>query len=206
MNKHQQILERFCSTDSHRIWMNTPHKIGEKVYATDATVMVRMPANYDPERTETDEKTANKIQAITWPEHKLDVKITLDQLKQSMAKIKKESVPATKTCQCCKGDGIVEYDFEYENTVYSKDCDCPICDGDGELPDHSKPKTFRYEEDFMLKIVKSLFYPSIVDILIFTMEKAGATECTLVSQEHADKGSFFTIGEIEAVFMPVQNI
>jgi len=202
MNKHQQILERFCGTDEMRAWMMTPNKVGDKVVATDSVFMAIIPAIHDPERKEADEKTKTMLIRFLNTKKEISHTIPLENIQQALAKCQKKKVPATKICQCCKGDGYVEYDFEYDSKTYEKELECPICNGDGEVNDPTKPSTLEYSDGQYLKIKESYFFPKVVEALEFTTRTLGEKECVLIFQESRESKSVFLVGDVEILLMP----
>ena len=122
MNKFDELLKCFCSTDYLRPWMCQPMTFGEMTYAANANAAIRMPAalaqTYEPYEGKTE-----SIFLKIWPESNCEIPISLAEIETALSKF--EMIDLFEGCDRCHGDG------EIECACCGSISECRTCDGTG---------------------------------------------------------------------------
>lgn len=175
-NNYDKVLQLCVAQEDYRGWMTKPFVIGDKVYSTEAHIMCICPKDklggeyeslesYDPNNVlkfVDSQKIADKP-VLT---------ITRETLKEIESKIPKvegyKEVGKDVQCDSCEGDGVVEFEYDYEGRTYYTEADCPICDGDGLREKVQKVKNGLMETDkeAMVKIWYSVFRFAMIEYII----------------------------------------
>ena len=124
---NDQILRENCSEDEMRGWMRNPFVIGDRVYATDAYVLLSInkdATNVSSDQIENPERILKFI-----PKENCNHSFGIKKMSQAIYNIKKEKLWNTKRCDECCGEGEVEWEYK----THTKEFECPRCDGNGEI-------------------------------------------------------------------------
>ena len=190
----KDIFNLFVSTDKLRPAMLSPFEINGKIYATNATVLIRCDKSHcDFEITNT-EKAPDCERVIPAPN--MDVVLNIDRSIFDTYKTEDEWVEIE--CDTCDGEGQVEWEFQN----YTEDFDCPVCKGDGIKSKHKTGnKIFR---DVGVKLNNSyinipLFY-KLIQIRDMLEE-----DIHLIYQENPTNPVLFKVGFCEILLMPYMH-
>jgi len=212
MNKYQKILNLFVSTDEMRNWMQRPFAINSKIYATNGYALVAFNITNLKELIDFATYNEDKLTGIYPLEHNLDNTYTVDFLKECFKKVplvedfdeeEKEDI-----CIECDGSGDVEFEYDSKSLkTYYKECECPICEGDGRCIQTVEKPNGKMVEDFNSKCVigNSLFFANKVKRIIEVADLLGVSEFKHVHQTTPSKQSLFKIGDVDLLLMPTMS-
>lgn len=213
MKKYITILEGGTSSDDARDWMKKPFLETIRGYlfvcATTPFCSILIRAKYFGDhiaaiKEKYDFLLENRIDPIfpTYTDfNKVAINtIPLSVLKNIIAEFPREDeyTDDTKECEECNGSGSVEW--EYKN--YTKDDDCPVCDGAGELettPKKTGNKVFAAGN--RISIGNSYFMPERVQDLLRIAEILDC-DIDLIHQDAPTKPSLFRIENCLVLLAP----
>jgi hypothetical protein len=202
MKDINSLLKLFVSEKQNGTdWTDSPFRIEDKVYATDKHALLTIPSEFAPDVQPLHGYHPDSVTSVI-PKAVGSIKTILT--KDILAALK--SVPTIKedkNCEACKGEGEVEYEFEYEGKSYFSDIDCPICDGNGSFPDEDGKLI--PDPDKCITIEMSKFSPKIVKKLYQLCKFFDYTEIDLVSQPDAMQPSLFAKQNISMLAMPLDD-
>ncbi len=192
--------------DQFRIWMQEPFNIGENVYSTDGYSIMKVPNNSVRVFNECTKPENAKVtlEYFDFKESKI-MDIKLSDLKDAISKIPliDECINADAEGKCteCEGEGEVEWEYE----SYTKDMDCPVCDGDGVITETKKEKTGRKikAEGFFIDINISRLRTAMIEQLITIADLLKVETIKVVSQTKPNTGVVFKVGIAEIIMKPV---
>lgn len=113
-----------------------------------------------------------------------------------------------KECEECLGTGVVEYEYcDSNDHYYYKECDCPICDGEGIIEKRIKIKTGKKIKDEKYKIIlKNVTLSSEIFIkIIETMKIFNIDKIEIVNNSYNSANLFKINNDIEIYAMPFLN-
>lgn len=145
MNKYDKALSLFTERNlSPKEYTYSPFSQGEYIYATDRMVAIRIPSGKTEEAYENRERPVAGIPFNK--ERNADELFTFKELKELY-----DSVPEVyfKRCEACWGDGRVDFEFEFDGSIYTSRGDCPVCFGTGSIRTEDERKDFRCGVKFM---------------------------------------------------------
>lgn len=195
MSKYKSILDKFADKENSREWATKPFQVEDKTCATDFHVMIAVPkfGSYEDMTT--------KTKGIYPLSHNCEHAISVQELKDAMAKFPKYSELEETECEACEGNGEVYYKFRYEGHTHDLEGDCPICNGNGYIKgDPTGNKIFKI--GYYFKIGNSLFTPMVVEKLLFAAETLKQETIVIVYQAQANRASLFAISDAEILLMP----
>lgn len=196
---YTELLNLFVNDDEMREWQNNPFRIGDKAIATDAFTMVIINADLTPDVQElTDYNHENVLSVI--PETggvlgKIDIKDIRSIIKEC------PKVDVTKTCDCCEGEGEVEFQHEWNDKFYEKYCDCPVCEGEGEVK--AIPIQKEVDPAKKIKIGISYFSAKLVFRLGMACKITNTDHVEVLLQQGEKLATVFRINDANLLFMPV---
>jgi predicted nucleic-acid-binding Zn-ribbon protein len=201
------ILNLFIGKDLLRDWVNKPFQLDNLAISTNATELVFFEKSLLTVDLETCEhKNPQKILEQIPTEKNINFSLNITEIEKCLITV--PIIDVTKevgndiVCSECKGDGQVEWEYER----WSKDFDCPKCDGDGyESVSKSVPTGEKKLDDLYLIDVKSnRFSVRIIDKLLKVMKLLNETEILLIF-DNKGKNSVFQIGNVRILAMPVRK-
>lgn len=135
MKDEEKFLNRFVNTLEWPESIKKPFYREGFVYATNRTIMVRVPYNDLKRVYEPAESPKNLPQ---FPESTCDIELPISVLVETFKSIPQceERRVEGKAAECdeCEGSGEVEWTYEdSDGEEHQKYFDCPICNGDGKV-------------------------------------------------------------------------
>lgn len=202
---YSEILNEVAKAkpDEYRPWMNEPFIANGRNAATTLHYLVSVPL-FDSSLTD----QSKKCEFILSQERPSSKEYSITELKEALSKFTMEPIFQTfeKICECCKGYGTVEYEFEYKSKTYTEYCDCPVCGGDGNIEIKNPEPTGNYEyvHGYYVKISGMLFNPNYIQIAVDIAEKL---EIKSVKFNYGNKtsGAMFNIGDVELIVMGIAD-
>lgn len=146
MKNEEKFLDRFVHPSDWHEGVKKPFYREGFVYATNRTIMVRVPYR-DLERLyDTVEKPKNLPK---FPEPTCDIELPISMLVETLKSIPKceERRVEGKAAECdeCEGSGEVEWTYEdSDGEEHQKNFDCPICNGYGKVKTKNFYREWRY--------------------------------------------------------------
>jgi hypothetical protein len=197
------VFSLFCGLDSMRPVMLKPFVVGNKTYATDATVLVRCDNDKIDFEFENNETPLNVEAAI--PEINTSEIVDIDDIDWGSLMNKGETIGDGNDVECghCNGDGNYEDSFFYKGRFYDFEYECPVCNGSGyEEEEKQIPtgnKTFGPFD--MVKFKNVYFYTTKFYKLKKVKDLIGGN-IELISYNEKHKGVMFRISIFEILIMP----
>lgn len=209
MNIYDQILNLCVSDDESRKNLAIPCRRNGKVMATNGHLMV-MVSEVLPDEKYTDvaefPKNAESLFTAALSEASLNGRagtFGLNELEQAISKYDKEPVYDRKPCQNAMCDkGFVEC------KVCGNESTCDVCGGDGYIRGDNIIG-YKLSNHAEVKIGEVFFSANYVDKVLGKIMSLTDSDAILVAQQGYNKdgqlkhGSYFKIGEVDFLFMPV---
>ena len=200
MEHIEKALHSIIKYSEYREWTQRPFTIGNNVYSTDGESIVKVPKEFVSTFVEFQKEEIVKRILYFFnfkPQNLLTVNV--QDLKDTIGKIPliDECRNSDEDGKCKECDGRGEVEWEYEE--YTKEMDCPICDGDGVIPDHKKEKTGRkirskgYFVDFNETIIRTCIIEQLINISCLLK----VDEIELISQTAPNNEIVFKVGIAE---------
>jgi len=206
MEHIEKALHSIIKYNEYRDWMQTPFTIGNNVYSTDAHSIIKVPKEsvgmFDDCKKEGNAKTVVDLFDFK-PQKILTVKV--QDLKDVIGEIplidECRNADAEGKCNECEGDGEVEWEYE----GYTKDMDCPVCDGEGVITESKKEKTGRKirAEGYFIDFNHTRIRTCMIEELINVAWLLKADEIELINQTEPHRTITFQVGIAQIVTMPV---
>ncbi len=199
------ILQLFVGDDELRASMMKPFVIDDYAMATDAHSLVFFDKSIWENQKPFTDKDKNTYLSVIPTIKNLDKKIQLSELEAAFSKIDlidEEIEEVTeKDCSDCDGDGQVEWEFG----SHSKTDDCPNCDGSGTIEETNIKLTGKKVPNPEKRIKIGVCYFRIYELqkIISTCKILAETEFNLVYQLSSNKISWFIVGFVNILTMPV---
>jgi len=204
MNIYNKILDAFVDLrpGAGRGWKGKPFVIGEKAIATDSCTMVIVPAvktigielltEYDP---------ASVLKVIPGAAFRgRNIPVPLDVVKAKIQHLAKKPEIILKDCGACDGEGWVEYQFIYKDIHHTKDDECPVCRGEGDVcAGYTGRKV--YEENLYFKAIDCVYSAKLFDKALYAADLLGVDKITITRQEPTSC-TVMEFGDIEILLMP----
>lgn len=196
MKQVQEILNGYISSDELREAYNTPFTQDGYVVATNGHILIRIPeGKVDIKYEKRDKPNVGLIFVL---QEECDIPISFSKLKKMYDDI--PEVDEEEECEACSGDGKVEYEFVWDNTSYTLDEDCPVCDGSGYLGKTGKKVK---DPEKRIKIGNAKFSNRYIKQIIDTMQMFEFTSIRLVSNPKFSANIFNLDEGIQIILMPV---
>ncbi|WP_183560596.1 hypothetical protein [Mucilaginibacter sp. SP1R1] len=200
MKDIKELLQLFVSDmDAWQDWSKAPFKIEDKVYATDKHVMVILPAEHAPDVELIKDYDPKNILKVIPEAVSVIQTISAKQILIALKAV--PTVKEDKECECCKGEGEVEFVHYYDGRDYATDSDCPVCDGEGSFPDEDGKMI--PDPDKCITIGQSKFAPKYIKKLYQLCQYFDLKEIDLVSQASEMAPSLFSKNGFSLLIMPV---
>jgi hypothetical protein len=203
MNNTTEILNIFTSKEDGREWMQSPFIAGNKLIATNAWALVAIPRSPEylfEDRTE-------KVKTVYPVPHNCNREIKLSALKEAISNAPLIDCfdETSKRCPACRGEGEVDFEFNYKGKDFTTEAECPVCSGEGSITSKSHVPNGKKEPDYSkcIRIGASIFNIERLEELVLAAQLIGSETITLVKQAAATESSVFTIEEVEVLVMPV---
>lgn len=195
-NKYNEILDLFKGHNDEREWMNEPFISENLAVATDGVCMVYMPKNLPDTNfcfrcpASISERIQNNM--VRHEDNSI-LTINVPELKRKIDMLPK--VQEDFECIECDGTGKVEWEYAY----YTKEDDCPVCDGSG----YNKTPTGSKIPDPMsvIKIGKDTFYLSKLTSMIKSAELLDSDTIEMIYQGDVINGTTFKIKDVRFLIM-----
>ncbi len=199
IKNYEEILELFVGNDELRPQMNTPFEIDNYVYSTDAHTLIRVKKELVKQDYSSNKTISSAENFIA---KKYPCSISVEELKGHISEIplidEVEFIDNSVECNECNGCGEVEW--EYEN--YTKDDNCPKCDGSGRVGARKEVKTGNkiLDPDYKLEIQSRKYSVIFIERLIKVadFEKEEVILFNIHNQEFR-----FKIGNFEGIVMGI---
>lgn len=198
------ILPFFTASDDMRPAMKQVHKDADGyIYATDAHIMIRIPADKVGNEYKTVEKfpNAGKLlsEALNRPDNTTR-SIVVDDLIMILSKAKWYKEMQGDDCPDCDGSGEVVC----ETCGHSHDCE--RCNGEGEINKRVAEFSLLQEEDyFIVKIDQQYFRASFLHVLAIVAKVAGVDSVEFISNGSAASPALFKFDEVVILLMPYMS-
>jgi hypothetical protein len=124
-----EVLQMFTGD---RWWYQNIFTIKDKCYATNGNCIISINKNFAPEYPELIEYSQNDFLKVFEKEDNFNYFIDISDLENLIINFPKVDKSTNNNCSACDGNGLVEWEFYYNNQTYNKEYDCPVCDGVGE--------------------------------------------------------------------------
>ena len=179
-----------------------PFLFNGKICATDKMSMV-----ITPEMSEEYEDMTEKISKM-YPPKPINELLRLDDLKIAYSNVLLLDCydEVDKECSECGGDGNVDFEYHYDNSIFYTEGECPACEGEGHALEEADEPNGKKRPDCtkFICIKESVFQAQQVSKLIALSDILGVSEIFLNHQPKATAISLFTIGECEVTIAPVR--
>lgn len=206
---YKAILNLFTGQeDRHwRNWMNSPFRIGEKVYATNAHLMTIIDAAHAPEVAELTGIPHQNITGVLPTTPFFDEPVSIGvvdvrDIKEGLSKI--PMIDQTKYCDECQGEGEVDYSYaSTKDHVYYKRSICPICTGEGEIVDASGEQT--YAPSAAVLIADFMFSGFVLEPIVRAADIAAELTIDILYMAQKKRGVLFRLRDILVLAMPLRE-
>lgn len=202
--RYDFMLPFFTASDVLRPAMNHVHKDADGyVYATDAHIMIRIPADKVGNEYKTVEKFPNAwkllSEALNRPDNTTR-SIVVDDLIMILSKAKWYKEMQGDDCPDCDGSG----DVVCEACGHSHDCE--RCNGEGEINKRVAEFSLLQEEDyFIVKIAQQCFRASFLHVLAIAAKVAGTDTVEFISNGSAASPALFRFDDVVILLMPFMS-
>lgn len=205
---YSNILNLYIGNDELRDWINKPFFIENLAIATNAHELVF----FDKKLSEIELDVCGNInpQLIlnNIPKHRnQEYKLNIFEIEECLKNAPKVDILKTvgKDVKCteCEGNGQVEWEYER----WTKEFDCPKCDGEGYESESRQVPTGEKEIDGLnlVDVKESRFSIKMIDRLIKVKNLLNENEITLIFQETENMANIFRIGNVEILCMPMRK-
>lgn len=199
MKTTEELLKLFAGNSYPNPMQNEKYLL-----ATDAHALIAIP------KTEVVEfEHFTKSDSLIYNAHTVDVTIPVAAIKNVLDKIQwvdeySEAVYGDE-CEACKGEGSVEYKFEFDYTTYLDDGDCPICEGDGKKLLVPAKKTGNKIPDYgqYIKMPNSVIDAILLYKLYLACE--GLESIKMVRGSHNGEDMLFLVDDTIVLIMPTTS-
>lgn len=202
--RYDFMLPFFTASDELRPSMKQVHKDSDGyIYATDAHILIRIPADKVGNEYKTVEKfpNAGKLlsEALNRPDNTIR-SIVVDDLIMILSKAKWYKEMQGDDCPDCDGSGEVVC----ETCGHSHDCE--RCNGEGEINKRVAEFSLLQEEDyFIVKIDQQCFRASFLHVLAIAAKVAGADTVEFISNGSAASPALFRFDDVMILLMPFMS-
>lgn len=199
--RYDFMLPFYTASDELRPVMQEIHKDEDGyIYATDAHVLIRIPADKVGNEYKSVEKfpKAGKLisEALNRPDN-ISRTIAVDDLIMVLSKAKWYKEVKGDDCPDCDGSG----DVVCEACGHSHDCE--RCNGEGEINKHITEFSLLHEEDyFVVKIDQQCFRASFLHILAISAKVAGFDTLEFITDRTATSPGLFKFDDVVILIMP----
>lgn len=109
-------------------------------------------------------------------------------------------VPEFIECRHCNGEGQVDWEFDH----YTKEGDCPYCQGQGETENNlfQKIATGEFEYEGVVLVSGCIFKASLFARL-FSVQSEFGTDIRMLSHNGIQKGTLFFVDPVHVLIMPM---
>lgn len=211
MSIYDKILQLCVSTDRTRKNLAVPCRRNGKVMATNGHVMVMIPENM-PEEEYTDIAEFPQEAETLFTSALSEVGLNghagtfgIDELEAAISKHDKEPVYDRKPCEnsrCKKG--------YVECRSCGNESECDNCGGAGDVRGDNIVG-YKFSDSAEIKIGEVFFSANYVDKVLGEIMRLTGKDATLLAQEKYDAdgelskhGSYFKIGDVDFLFMPMR--
>lgn len=194
----EKTFDLFVGKDNLRPTMHTPFEFENYIYATDAHILIRVKKeDCDFEITNPDFlKCDDKI----IPKENENIILSIPDFEMYKTEDEYKVIQEEKECDTCHGSGEVEWEFEN----YTKDFDCPVCEGEGIEEEEKKAKTGKKTFGLTaIKVKDTYFDIKLFNVLNDVKDYLGG-DITLISADKSFSPTMFRIGICEVLLMPVR--
>jgi hypothetical protein len=193
------IFNIFVSNDTMRPVLTKPFEFNNKIYATDAHVLIRINKS-DCDFNVEPQPNAPNCESVT-PNENMNLLLSVNKTQFEEYKTEDEMVDVGEDIDCdtCDGDGEVEWEFEH----YTNYFDCPVCDGSGYKETSTEIKTGnKTYGNILIKIKDSYLHISKFSKLLEVQEKLNES-IYLTHLSTPNKAVLFKVGICDVLIMPV---
>lgn len=204
-NIYNKILEAFVDLrpGAGREWKGKPFVIGEKAIATDSCTMVIVPASkaggiellteFDPDSV---------LKAIPGAEFRgRNIPVPMALVKDKTQHLAKKPEIILKDCEACDADGWVVYEFIHKDIRHTKDGECPICAGEGDLFAGYTGRDI-YDSSLFFKVVDCVYSAKLFDKALYAANLLGVDKIIFTRQEPTSC-TVIEFRDVEILLMPV---
>lgn len=206
MNNIDKALTQICGSDDLRDWMNKPFKMGDSIYATDASIIAKVSEKIvSGKYSGVDDKYIQLILPLFDFEPKNLLTISIKEISEVISKVELVDeyldTDTEGSCNECNGEGEVEWEYD----IYTRDMDCPVCDGNGTITEEKRTKTGNkvLHVDLYIDIKVCRFSIAMISQLVLFAETVGVEEIEVINQTFPNRVTVFKVGEVELGLMPV---
>lgn len=202
------VLNLYIGKDELRDWISKPFFIGKLAIATNTHELVFFDKKLseielDVCGNENPQLILNNIPEQRNQQYKLNIVEIEEYLKNAPRVDILKTVGKDVKCTECEGEGQVEWEYER----WTKEFDCPKCNGGGYESESRQVPTGEKEIDGLnlVDIKESRFSIKMIDRLIKVKNLLNENEITLVFQEAENMANIFRIGNVEILCMPMRK-
>jgi hypothetical protein len=196
--KYKELLDMYVANNSHRELFNKPFILKDKVVATNTYELVLVPkekcSNLNFEHLKEKEHYLDVIPKKTM-EKVLDVVKLSELLEQYRTDDDCDIIEDDKECEECFGTG--EVDWEYKS--WSREDDCPICNGSGILEFEKRIKNGKktFPDNLLLKLEDYYYDPKYIEKVVNSAKLLNFDE--IIISHQSDKGILFELGDVKVM-------
>lgn len=200
MKNEKEILEMYVG----RRYPN-PIKQREYVFATDGNILIKInESDIEGEYVSSDKPNAESVLIETRNSKTLSIGF-IDKLLSDVEKVEEvKYIGEDVECKECNGEGTVLWEY----MSYTKEFDCPVCNGTGYESYKKEVPTGRMIPDpwEALPIFGKIFRVKYLSVLKRTMEIMNLSEIEMRYNDISLEASIFCFGEnTEVLLMPCRN-
>lgn len=201
---YQSLLDRFCSEDDLRPMLKKPFFDGKDICASDCIWLIRI--NPEACGLELPITPPKRIEVKHTKPIQVCVKDIVSAISHADYEDETIEIEPAVSCTECDGFGVVEFEYRSKDfTSYYKDCDCPICDGSGNIREAIVRKTGRKiplpQEPIAINGTKFDAYRLFV--ICDVCSRIGAETITITALNKNDACAFQLNDDCEIVLMPI---
>lgn len=195
MKNETKILNLFVGNDKYRPALNQAFKQGDMVCATDAITLITIPISLIGLRYPYQDKPdVSSVLNIRKECHEI---IELSWLKELYDDV--PMINETYKCEACAGTGMVDYEFCFDDIIYTEEEECPVCRGNGHLGETGE---MIKDPQYDINIHGNPFKSGRVLKMINLMKLIDITSCVLVSNPSSGPNLFRFENGINVILMP----
>lgn len=198
-NKTENIIKSFLRNDNYRPILNKPFEINGKIYATDSYCLIRVDKDKCDFILEPHDTPPNCESVVPSENINILIDVAKNDFEQYKTEDETSEIGDDIECDTCNGFGEVEWEFEH----YTRDFDCPVCEGSGYSAESRTVKTGNKTYDnYFVKVRNTYLDIHKFDKLLQVKELLNEP-IYLIHESEPNKPVLFRVGIFEILIMPM---